>query len=107
MQCTRFAVSAATTLLALSPGLLAVALSMPAAAQQPAKPASKPPVSQAWIDVATHCSDIPGMGAIGGFAKGGLAGGLGSLLGGASGGGNRFGNTRHGFSSTGRWLMYR
>lgn len=64
---------------------------------------SKPPIAQAFIDVATHHSDIPGMGAMAGFATGGLGGGLSSLFGGAKGGGNSFGNTRLSFGP-GKWL---
>jgi hypothetical protein len=55
---------------------------------------AKPPTAQAFIDLATHASDIPGMGAMSGFASGGIGGGLSGLFGGKSGGGNTFGNTR-------------
>jgi hypothetical protein len=59
-----------------------------------AQSTAKPPTAQAFIDLATHASDIPGMGAMSGFASGGLGGGLSGLFGGKSGGGNTFGNTR-------------
>lgn len=81
---------------------------LPARAQQPkAVQPSKPPIAQAWIDVATHHSDIPGMGAMAGFATGGIGGGLSGLFGGLSGksggGGNVFGNTRLAMAP-GKWL---
>jgi hypothetical protein len=80
-----------------------VALSCSAAgvhlvAQAQSNSTYKPPTAQAYIDLATHASDMPGMGAAGAFAGGG---GLSSLFGGrggSSGGGNVFGNTRTGFS---------
>jgi hypothetical protein len=59
-----------------------------------AQTTAKPPTAQAFIDLATHASDIPGMGAMSGFASGGIGGGLSGLFGGKSGGGNVFGNTR-------------
>lgn len=72
-----------------------------------AAPPSKPPIAQAFIDVATHYSDIPGMGAMAGFATGGISGGLSGLFGGLSGksggGGNIFGNTRLAMAP-GKWL---
>ena len=67
-------------------------------AQQELPTSSKPPVSQAWIDVATHHSDIPGMAMMGGGMSGGMAG----LFGGGKGG-NTFGNTRM-TMSPGKWL---
>lgn len=73
--------------------------------QQPkaATQTTKPPIAQAWIDVATHASDIPGMGAMAGFASGGIGGGLSGLFGGAKSGGNIFGNTRMSMAP-GKWL---
>jgi hypothetical protein len=65
---------------------------------QPSAAAAKAPIAHAWIDLATNASDIPGMGAAGGFAGGGIGGGLSGLFGGKSGGGNVFGNTRTAFS---------
>lgn len=71
-----------------------------ASAQQAAKPPAKPPVAQAWIDVAT----FSGLGA----GPGGLAGGgnplsaLGSLFGGGGGGTVPFLSTQSG--SGGRYL---
>ena len=90
---------------AIATAALMTALPAPALAQQPKASAqpSKPPIAQAWIDVATHHSDIPGMGAMAGFASGGLSGGLSSLFGGAKGGGNIFGNTRMAMAP-GKWL---
>lgn len=58
------------------------------------QPAAKSPTAQAFIDLATHASDMPDMGAMSGFASGGISGGLSGLFGGKSGGGNVFGNTR-------------
>lgn len=90
-------------------GLLATAFFTPqlsaAQASKAAQP-TKPPIAQAYIDVATHYSDIPGMGAMAGFATGGIGGGLSGLfggLGGKSGGGNIFGNTRFAMAP-GKWL---
>ncbi len=73
------------------------------AAQTSTSQPSKPPIAQAWIDVATHQSDIPGMGAMSGFATGGIGAGLSGLFGGARGGGNVFGNTRMAMAP-GKWL---
>lgn len=58
----------------------------------------KPPVAQAWVDLATYSGGMPGMGA------GGVGGMIGSLFGGggAKAGGNVFGNTQAG--SAGRWM---
>lgn len=84
----------------------ATVLALPQLAQaQSAKTAmqpTKPPIAQAWIDVATHHSDIPGMGAMAGFATGGLGGGISGLFGSKSGG-NIFGNTRISMAP-GKWL---
>ena len=57
------------------------------------------PTAHVYLDLATHASDIPGMGAAGAFASGGIGGGLANIFGGGrSGGGNVFGGTRAGFS---------
>jgi len=56
----------------------------------------KPPVSQAWIDVATFS------GMMGGMPGAGVMEGLSGLFGGKKDGGNRFGMTQAG--SSGRWL---
>lgn len=59
----------------------------------------KPPLSQAWIDVATFAGmGMPGMGA-GGASPMAM---MGSLFGGGSGGKNTFGMTQTG--SSGRWV---
>lgn len=95
---------------------IALALSLPvlAAAQSKPKPAPapavnqvvKPPIAQAWVDLATHQSDIPGMAAA--MMAGGGRPSLGSLLGGGksdSTRGNRFGQTHAmGFSGSGQFL---
>jgi hypothetical protein len=65
----------------------------------------KPPVSQAWIDVATFAGmGMPGMPGMGG--PGGPGGSpmsmMGGMMGGGSSGRNNFGNTQS--SSTGRWV---
>ena len=67
----------------------------------------KPPVSQAWIDVATFSGmGMPGMGMGGAGGAGGAnpMAMMGSLLGGGSGGGgkNTFGMTQA--ASAGRWV---
>lgn len=72
----------------------AIAASITGAGASYAQSPAKAPTAQAWIDLATHSSDMPGMGAMSGFATGGLGGGLSGLFGGKSGGGNVFGNTR-------------
>ncbi len=80
------------------------AVLVPAALQaQDSPPPSKPPVSQAWLDVATHYSDIPGMATMGGYASGGMSGGMSAMFGGGKSGGNSFGNTRM-TMSPGKWL---
>ena len=78
-----------------------IALAQQAAAQ---RPADKPPISQAWIDIATFSS--PGM-------PSGMAGMMGGMMGGGGGGdtplsaimggksnGNQFGHTRFGGSGS-------
>ena len=66
---------------------LSLVLAASATAQtKPAKPTAqqvvKPPVAQAWIDLATHQSDLPGMaGAMGQMMSGGGMPSLGSLFG--------------------------
>ena len=67
-----------------------------------AQSTAKPPVAQAWIDVATFSGMSIPMG--GGMGAGGAMGALGGLLGGGGGGAasNSFGNTVTG--STGRWV---
>ncbi len=59
----------------------------------------KPPVSQAWIDVATFTG--MGMPAMGGGGAGGMSM-MGSMFGGGSGGKNTFGQTQTG--AAGRWV---
>jgi hypothetical protein len=56
----------------------------------------KPPVAQAWLDLATYSGGMPAM-------SGGVGGMIGSLFGGgAKAGGNVFGNTQTG--TAGRWM---
>jgi hypothetical protein len=94
-----------------SPIAIAVFLSLfPALVLAQAKPAKAaanageaPPQAEAWIDIATHASDVPGMATISGFASGGLGGGLSSLFGGNKNNGNIFGNTRIAMAP-GKWL---
>lgn len=78
--------------------LLALALLSPAAFAQAKAPQQtvKPPVAQAWIDIATYS----GMTAMG--MGGGPPGALGGLFGGGRNEASRFGNTQTG--SPGRWL---
>jgi hypothetical protein len=76
-------------------------------AQAPAKAPQqvvKPPVAQAWIDVATYAGmGMPGMGMSGMGAGGAPMGMLGGMLGGGQGSGkNSFGNTQTG--PAGRWM---
>lgn len=95
-------------------GCVALSLLAAASAQAQTKPAAKPtaapavqqlvkpPVAQAWVDLATHHSDLPG---IANAMMGG--GGLGSLFGGGrdKGRGNTFGATQgQGFTGSGQWL---
>lgn len=90
-RCTPLAAALAAGLAGWAAGALA---------QQPAQ-VVKPPVSQAWIDVATFGGMGMGMPGAGGnpmAALGGLFGGGG----GGSSGGNRFGNTQT--MSPGRWV---
>ncbi|GAA5181966.1 hypothetical protein GCM10025771_30130 [Niveibacterium umoris] len=87
------------TLMAAAVGGVLVGLAGNAVAQsKSAKTAQvvKPPVAQAWIDVATFS------GMMGGMPGGDVMGGLSSLFGGKKDGGNRFGMTQAG--SSGRWL---
>ena len=59
----------------------------------------KPPVAQAWLDVATYTGmGMPGMGMGGGNPMGMLSG----MMGGGQGGKNTFGNTQIG--PAGRWM---
>ena len=94
----------------LTIALVSTAIVLPAGialAQQaaPARPADKPPVAQAWIDIATFSSPgMPGgMGAMMGGMMGGGGGGrdtpLSAMLGG-KGSGNQFGHTRFGGSGS-------
>lgn len=88
--------------------LVSTAIALPAAiasAQQAAaRPADKPPVAQAWLDIATFSS--PGMPGGMGAMMGGMMGGggvrdmpLSAMLGGKSQG-NQFGHTRFGGSGS-------
>ena len=83
-------------------------LALPALALAQTKPAPqqivKPPVAQAWVDLATHQSDMPAMAAA---MMGGEKPSLSSLFGKRDKArGNRFGNTQgmFGFSASGQWL---
>ncbi|MBH9553629.1 hypothetical protein [Inhella gelatinilytica] len=78
------------------------------AAKSPPAPAVqqvvKPPIAQAWVDLATHHSDLPGFA---GALMGGGGAGLGSLFGGGGdkGRGNVFGGTQGlGMTGSGQWL---
>jgi hypothetical protein len=102
------AISSLRRLIALAlAGATATAVVPAAHAQQAAatRPADKPPIAQAWIDIATFSSPgMPGgMGAMmGGMMSGGGGGGdtpLSALFGGKSQG-NVFGNTRWGGSGS-------
>lgn len=101
----------------VSPLCLLLGLALSSHAQTPTKPKSKPaanaqlvkpPVAQAWLDLATHRTDMPGMaGAMGQMMGGGGMPSLGQLFGQgeSKGRGNSFGNTQGmGFSSSGQWL---
>jgi len=89
--------------------LVSTAIALPAgivlAGQGAARPADKPPVAQAWLDIATFSS--PGMpggmdGMMGGMMGGGGGGGgmpLSAMFGGKSQG-NQFGHTRFGGSGS-------
>ncbi len=82
-------------------GAAALLLTGAAAAQAVKAPAQvvKPPLSQAWIDVATFTGmGMPGMGS-GGMSPMAM---MGSLFGGGSGAKNTFGMTQSG--SAGRWV---
>ena len=76
---------------------LAVASACTAAAQTPPRQVVKPPVAQAWIDVAT----FSGFGMGGGMGEGMMNATLGSLMGG-KGAKAEFGNTQIG--TAGRWM---
>ncbi|MBI2313998.1 MAG: hypothetical protein HYU77_15985 [Betaproteobacteria bacterium] len=78
--------------------ILAFAALSPAALAQAKAPQQtvKPPVAQAWLDVATYA----GMAGMGGGAN--PMGALGGMFSGGRGEANRFGNTQTG--SAGRWL---
>ncbi len=80
---------------------LVVPADLPAAETAPQRPADKPPVAQAWIDIATFASP-GGMGAMMGGMMGGGGGGntpLSALFGGHSQE-NQFGHTRWGGSGS-------
>jgi hypothetical protein len=82
--------------------LIAIAVSTVCAvaqAQTPPKQVVKPPVSQAWIDVATF-SGMPMGGGMGG--QGMMGATLGSLMGGGKNAKAEFGNTQIG--TAGRWM---
>ena len=81
---------------------LAVAAACPAAtAQTPPKQVVKPPVSQAWIDVATF-SGFPMGGGMGAGGGGMMNATLGAMMGGGKSAKAEFGNTQTGV--TGRWM---
>ncbi len=85
-------------------GLLPLqALAQSKAAKAPVSPKELPPHAEAWIDIATHNSDVPGMATLSGFSSGGISGGLSSLFGGSKSNGNIFGNTRLAMAP-GKWL---
>lgn len=65
----------------------------------PVQQVVKPPVAQAWVDLATHQSDLPGMaGALGQMMSGGGLPSLGQIFGrGDNTRGNTFGQTQGGF----------
>jgi len=78
-------------------------------AKKPVQQVVKPPTAQAWIDLATHHSDLPGMaGAMGQMMSGGGLPSLGSLFGkkAEKGRGNTFGQTQSamGFAASGQYL---
>jgi hypothetical protein len=78
-------------------GSIAV-LASPAAQAQSVKQVVKPPISQAWIDVAT----FSGFGFGGMMGPGGMNATLGALMGGGKNASAEFGYTQTG--STGRWM---
>jgi hypothetical protein len=97
-----------TRLLAAGCVALCALAASPAFAQQRAQQVVRPPVSQAWIDLATHASDIPGMGMMGSMMGGGGMPSLGSIFGRGKGGenkdgGNVFGQTRM-TMAPGQWM---
>jgi hypothetical protein len=80
---------------------LAVALLIPLAAVAQTKGPQqvvRPPIAQAWIDVATFA----GMGGMGTGMSGNPMGAFGGMMGGGRNEGNRFGNTQMG--SAGQWV---
>src|SRR5512144_1328753 len=81
---------------------MAVALAAAGVAAQPKGPAQvvKPPVSQAWIDVATFSGF--GMPAMGGGGAPSPMSMMGGMFGGGQGAKNAFGNTQA--MSAGRWV---
>lgn len=81
----------------LALALLCLAAPLAHAQSKPVRQPAKPPVAQAWVDVAT----FSGLG-VPVALSGGVMEGLSGLFGGKKGGDNRFGMTQ-GFSS-GRWL---
>ena len=91
------------------------AVATAAGAQTKAQQTVKPPIAQAWIDVATGAGMGGGMGGMGGGMAGGpgapmsMGGGLGGALGGMMGGGSRSGAADNDFGRTasppsGRWV---
>jgi len=79
---------------------IAVGAALAQAPQKAPQQVAKPPVAQAWIDVATYTGmGMPGMGM---GAGGNPMGMLGSMMGGGQGGKNSFGNTQAG--PAGRWV---
>ncbi len=87
------------SLVAVAVGSALLALAGNAGAQGKASKTTqvvKPPIAQAWIDVATFS------GMMGGIPGAGVMEGLSGLFGGKKDGGNRFGMTQAG--SSGRWL---
>jgi len=92
----------------LTAALVSTAMALPAGiafAQQttPQRPADKPPISQAWIDIATFSSPgMPGMAGMMGGMMGGGGGGdtpISAMFGGKKSG-NQFGHTRFGGSGS-------
>ena len=82
----------------VSVGTLAVFVSVGAIAQSGPKQVVKPPISQAWIDVATFSGFAMG----GGMGQGMMNSTLGALMGGGSNAKAEFGYTQTG--TAGRWM---
>jgi hypothetical protein len=108
MRCAKPSQSSALAIAARLALLVLAGAAGGASAQAPAQ-VVKPPLSQAWIDVATFSGFGMPMGMGAGGAPGGGGGALsalGGLLGGGGGaaapGGNRFGNTQA--MTPGRWV---